>query len=72
MIDWLPIGDSERVSAVAYDAEQERILVRFARDGVEWWYGNCPAVVWEEFMNPGTSKGQFIAHQLNLHPHGRL
>jgi len=47
MIDWIEVTDSSRVSAVAYDSENETIYVRFKKDEVEWWYGNCPAFIWE-------------------------
>lgn len=72
MIDWIEVNDSSRVSAVAYDVDEERILVRFRKDGVEWQYPNCPLVVWQEFMAPATSKGQYIYEQLNHHDHGPL
>lgn len=71
-MDWIDVTDSSRVSAVAYDREQEVIMVRFLNDGVEWWYGNCPPQVWEEFTRPGTSKGRYIYEQLDHHPNGRL
>lgn len=72
MINWIDVHDSSRVSAVAYDATQEIIYVRFSKTGVEWQYLNCPAHVWEQFTMPGTSKGQFIHDQLDQHPHSRL
>lgn len=72
MIDWIDVPDSDRVTAVAYDADQERILVRFKRDGTEWQYSGCPPMVWEEFIAPTTSKGQYIHNQLNRHSHGPL
>jgi hypothetical protein len=71
MIDWIEVTDSSRVSAVAYDSENETIYVRFKKDGVEWWYGNCPAFIWEQFTMPGVSKGSFIHTQLDNHPNGR-
>lgn len=69
MIEWIEISDSERVTAVAYDVDEERILVRFPK-GVEWQYQNCPPIVWDQFMTPGQSKRTFIHDQLNNHPHG--
>jgi len=69
MIDWLPVTDSKRVIASAYDADGERILVRFP-DGKEWQYHGCPLTVWEEFIAPGTSKGTFIHQRLNFHANG--
>ncbi len=72
MINWIEVVDSERVSAVAYDSEQETIYVRFRSSGVEWWYGQCPPQVWEQFNMPGTSKGRFIHDELDAHPNGRL
>ena len=70
-IDWIDVSDSDRVIAVAYDAEQEIIYARFKRDAVEWWYGSCPPHIWEQFTAPGTSKGRFIHQELNNHPNGR-
>jgi len=72
MIDWIEVSDSSRVAAVAYDVEKETIYVRFHKDGVEWWYGNCPPHVWEQFTMPGVSKGRFIHEMLDNHPNGRL
>jgi hypothetical protein len=71
MINWIDVADSERVVAVAYDADQETIYVRFKRDGVEWWYGSCPPHIWEQFTMPGVSKGNFIREELDNHPMGR-
>jgi len=71
MISWVDVPDSERVTAIAYDSEQETIYVRFKRDGVEWWYGSCPPHVWEQFTQPGVSKGRFIREVLDHHPNGR-
>jgi KTSC domain-containing protein len=72
MINWIEVGDSGRVTAVAYDADQETIYVRFKRDGAEWWYGNCPAHIWEQFTMLGVSKGRFIHEELDTHPKGCL
>ena len=69
--NWIDVSDSERVVAVAYDAEQETIYVRFKRDEVEWWYGSCPPHIWEQFTAPGVSKGRFIREVLDNHPKGR-
>ena len=66
MIEWIDITDSKRVTAVAYDSDEERILVRFP-GGIEWQYNGCPTRTWDEFMAPGQSKGQYIDRQLNHH-----
>jgi len=50
--------------------DEEAILARFTRDGVEWRYEGCPAHVWEEFSDPATSKGTYIHEQLNHHANG--
>ena len=71
MIEWIEVTDSKRVTAVAYDEDGERILVRL-RNGPEWQYEGCPPFVWEEFTAEGTSKGQFIHERLNHHNHGPL
>lgn len=71
MIDWIPVTDSERIVAMAYDSEREAIYVRFP-DGVEWYYEACPPAVWEEFAALGQSKGGYIARVLNHKPNGRL
>lgn len=70
MLTWTPVADSTRVVAIAYDPDIETIYVQFP-NGVEWYYANCPPIVWEEFSAPGTSKGQYISQILNHHPHGR-
>ena len=69
--NWIDVSDSERVIAVAYDAEQETIYVRFKKTAVEWWYGSCPPHIWEQFTAPGVSKGRFIREVLDAHPNGR-
>lgn len=71
MIDWIPVHDSERIVAMAYDEAGEMILVRFP-NGVEWFYGASPRSTWEEFSSPATSKGRYIHDVLNHRPNGRL
>jgi len=71
IISWIDVPDSDRVGAVAYNADQEIIYVRFKKDGVEWWYGSCPQHFWEQFTAPGVSKGRFIREVLDSHPNGR-
>lgn len=71
MVEWRPVSGSTRIVAEAYDAEAERICVRFP-DGVEWWYAGCPPHVWDEFSAPGQSRGQYIAQVLNFKPNGRF
>lgn len=71
MIKWIPVHDSSRIVAMAYDSSIDTIYVRFP-NGIEWWYSNCPASVWEKFSAPGTSKGRFIHEVLDHHPNGRL
>lgn len=70
MLDWIPVTDSQRVVAIAYDASAEVIYVRFP-NGVEWWYAGCPPQTWEEFSAPGTSKGTYIHQILNGRQNGR-
>lgn len=70
MTDWIDVSDSGRVSAVAYDAEEERILVHFKDTELLWQYRGCPPFIWDEFMDPSTSKGLFIHERLNHHDHG--
>ncbi|KAE8762515.1 KTSC domain-containing protein [Georgenia thermotolerans] len=70
MVEWISVSDSTRVVAVAYDAENETICVRFPND-VEWCYEACPPHVWEDFMAPGVSKGKFIHDVLNHQTHHR-
>lgn len=69
MIEWIPVAGSTRVVAIAYDAEQEIIYVRFP-NGKDWRYEGCPKQVWEEFSAPSTSKGTFIHQVLNHRPNG--
>ena len=71
MIEWIECTDSSRVTAIAYDNDSERILVRFP-DGMEWQYHGCPPLVWDEFTSPHTSKGTFIHEHLNQHQNGPL
>jgi hypothetical protein len=69
-IEWIEDFESDRIEAMAYDEENEMILVRFP-DGIEWCYEACPPNVWSEFSSPGQSKGQFIFQVLNHKPHHR-
>lgn len=70
MMEWIPVSGSKRVVAEAYDAESERIYVRFP-NGIEWWYAACPPNVWEEFTALGQSRGQYIHRVLDHKPNGR-
>jgi len=70
MIEWIEVSGSTRIVAEAYDAESERILVRFP-NGVEWAYSACPPDVWAEFTADGQSRGKYISSVLNFKPHGR-
>ena len=70
MIDWTPVAGSSRIVAEAYDADAQRIYVRFP-EGVEWWYGACSASVWAEFTAPGQSRGKYIHTVLDHKPNGR-
>jgi hypothetical protein len=69
MIEWIPVSDSTRIIAEAYDPETETIYVRFP-NGTEWRYSECPPHVWAEFTAPGQSRGQYIHRTLNSKPHG--
>jgi KTSC domain len=70
-IEWIDVSDSKRIVAMAYDEAGEAILVRFAKDEVEWCYEGCPLHVWEEFSDPAQSKGSYIHEILNHKPHHR-
>ena len=70
MIEWIPVLNSTRIVAEAFEASAETIYVRFP-NGVEWWYSACPEQVWLEFTAPGQSKGKYIAQVLNHKPNGR-
>ena len=69
MLEWRPV-QSERIAFAAFDPEQQVIFVQFP-NGKRWWYGNCTADMWAEFMGPSTSKGRYIKDTLDNHPNGR-
>lgn len=71
-IEWIEVPESSRIAAMAYDEENERILVRLRDGNKGWQYMGCPPAVWEEFANPATSKGTFIHERLDFHQHGPL
>jgi len=71
VVNWIPVTDSQRIVAMAYDADREAICVRFP-NGVEWCYEACLASQWEEFSRPGTSRGRYIREVLDHKPHHRL
>ncbi|TFD45011.1 KTSC domain-containing protein [Cryobacterium frigoriphilum] len=68
--EWQPVA-STRIVAEGYDPNAETIYVEFPTGGVQWWYGACPADVWEQFTAPGQSRGQFIHQILDAKPNGR-
>lgn len=68
MIEWIDVSDSQRIVAMAYDLESETVYVRFP-NGIEWFYAQCPLVVWEEFQT--SSKGRYIRDVLDHRPNGR-
>lgn len=70
MIEWIPVTGSKMIAAEAYDAETERIYLRF-HDGTEWWYEACPPQVWQELTAPGQSRGKFFHAVLKHKPSGR-
>jgi len=72
MIEWIEVPNSTRIIAMAYDVENERILVRLRDGNKGWQYLGCPPSVWQEFSDPATSKGKFIHERLNHHQHGPL
>src|SRR4051794_33858080 len=72
MIEWIEEPGSSRITAMAYDEENERILVRLRDGDKAWQYTGCPRSVWDEFSDPSTSKGKFIHERLNYHKHGPL
>jgi KTSC domain len=69
VIEWRPVVGSSVIRAEAYDAERERIYVRY-HGGDEWWYGDCPGQVWQEFTAPGQSRGTYINTVLKDKPSG--
>jgi hypothetical protein len=70
MFEWIPVPNSKRIIAEAYDPQAERIYVRFP-DGVEFYYDACPLSLWQEFTAPGQSRGQYIKNVLDFKPKGR-
>lgn len=70
MTEWIPVINSTRIVAERFDLETETIYVRFP-NGVEWWYSACPPHIWEAFVAPGQSRGQYIHQVLNHKPNGR-
>jgi hypothetical protein len=71
MIAWIPVSGSSVVSAEAYDADLQRIYVRY-HSGDEWWYGECPRRVWEAFTAPGQSRGRYLNSVLKQKPGARV
>lgn len=69
-IQWIEDFDSDRIDAMAYDEENEWILVRFP-SGIEWCYEACPPNIWDEFSGPQQSKGKYIHQVLNHKPNHR-
>jgi hypothetical protein len=70
MIEWIPVNNSKRIIAEAYDPSGETIYVRFPNE-VEWWYSACPPQIWAEFTAPGQSRGEYIKGTLDSKPNGR-
>ena len=69
-VKWIPISNAAEIVAARYDAEEERIYVRFYYQ-VEWWYGECSQQTWQMFMVPGESVDKYVDEVLKLKPNGR-
>jgi hypothetical protein len=69
MFEWKPVA-SDAISAEGYDSEAEIIYIRF-KDGKEYWYSGCPQQVWDEFTEPGQSRGRYLNRVLRAKPFGR-
>lgn len=67
VLDWLPVANSSRVTAIAYRTSTQQIFVRF-QDGAEWCYEECPIHTWRALSAPEASKGKFIAAVLDRLP----
>lgn len=68
-LEWMPVTDSSRITAMAYDSTTETIFVQFP-DGVQWQYESCPPIIWDEFRC--SSKGTYISQVLNHRPNSRV
>lgn len=70
MPNWIPVTDSSRIVAAAYDSQSQAIHVIFL-DGAQYCYEECSQSIWSQFTAPGVSKGAFINSELNKHPYHR-
>lgn len=68
-IQWQSV-DSSNIEAVAYDAEEKQIFVRF-KDGAEWVYDNCEQKLFDSFLN-APSIGKFFHANIKTHSAERL
>ena len=66
----MPVYDSTRLVAMAFNDEAQMIYVRFP-EGIEWWYGECSSFHWEQFQL-APSKGRYVREELDHHPNGQL
>lgn len=62
-LDWRKIEDSTQVASAAYDAEACEIHVRL-QTGELHVYADCDLKIWQAFMSPSTSKGEFLENVL--------
>jgi hypothetical protein len=67
VIEWRPVAGSTWIVAEAYDAETETIYLRLD-DGAEWAYSACPPDIWQEFTEPGQSRGKYFHRVLKFKP----
>jgi hypothetical protein len=62
------VFDSSRIQEAAYDADHERLYVRFVkpvnRGGTPWTYEGVPANVWRN-LKRSQSPGKFVNRVLN-------
>jgi hypothetical protein len=70
IVNWIAVN-STRAEAVAYDAFEFVIYVRF-HDGAVYRYEDCDSDVWEELIDPGVSVGRFISDELDGRGYSRI
>lgn len=67
----MEVLDSTAIRAIRYDAERQRLVVRFV-DGDEYAYVGVPAEVHRAFAD-APSKGRFFAEQVRgRYPYNKL
>ena len=62
----IKVSDSSLVASAMYDDAADRIFV-WDHHATQWIFEDCAPELWELFMAPGCSPGEFLMNVLKMH-----